>query len=279
MSRRCSNCGSHLRYDRELWVWRCKGCRRIYAHKEIQDERALRNPRHGRREEGRPQVGVRHSTRDNRPYAESARPDIPITQSPGGTTLGSRLKSALLEVGGLAFLFGVVLVIASTVSMIWPQGIVKVVPKQLEIIRVLPTHMDVERAEITVFEMVNEERRSENLPALTWDESIASYSRKHSLDMAERRSLYHNTVELAALQLGENAALNPRLAGGMIMLPYPIGIAVYKTDSELVSETVRGWMRSSGHRQNILNPRYEFTGVGIAVAEDGVTYYITQNFR
>ena len=139
--------------------------------------------------------------------------------------------------------------------------------------------MDVASAEIAVFEMVNEERGKENLPPLTWDESIASYSRKHSLDMAEKRDLYHNTVELAALRLGENAALNPRLAGGFILLPYPIGLAFYKTDNGLLSETVRGWIRSPGHRQNILNAKYQFTGVGIAVAEDGVTYYITQNFR
>lgn len=193
--------------------------------------------------------------------------------------MSARVKTCIADIGALAILLGLVVVVISTVSMIWPQGIARVVPKPLEVLRVLPTSMDVANAEHVVFEMVNAERRKESLPPLTWDEAIASYSRKHSLDMAEKRNLYHNTVELAALQLGENAALNPRLAGGFIVLPYPVGLAFYKTDNGLLSETVKGWMRSYGHRQNILNPRYTHTGVGIAVAEDGVTYYLTQNFR
>lgn len=179
------------------------------------------------------------------------------------------MKRFFSTIGVLAFLFAIVLTVASTVSMVWPQGVVRVVPKRLEILHVLPTS----------FEMINEIRIEEELAPLEWDGSIASYSRKHSLDMAEKRDLYHNVVELADLRLGENAALNPRLAGGFILLPYPVGLAFYKTDRELLSETVESWMKSLGHRQNILNPDYKFTGVGIAVAEDGVTYYLTQDFK
>ena len=189
------------------------------------------------------------------------------------------MKRFFSTVGVLGFLFAIVLAVASTVSMVWPQGVVRVVPKRLEILHVLPTSMDSRKAETTVFEMINEIRTEEGLAPLEWDGSIASYSRKHSLDMAEKRDLYHNAVELADLLLGENAALNPRLAGGFILLPYPVGLAFYKTDRELLSETVEGWMKSLGHRQNILNPNYEFTGAGIAVAEDGVTYYLTQDFK
>jgi uncharacterized protein YkwD len=189
------------------------------------------------------------------------------------------MKRFFGTIGALAFLFVIVLAVGSTVSLIWPQGVVRVVPKQLEIVHVLPTSMDIRKAETTVFEMINEIRMEEGLTYLEWDESIASYSRKHSFEMAEERDLYHNVVELADLHLGENAALNPRLAGGFILLPYPVGLAFYKTDRELLSETVEGWMKSLGHRQNILNPSYKFTGVGIAVAEDGITYYLTQDFK
>lgn len=189
------------------------------------------------------------------------------------------MKHFFGTVGALVFIFAIVLALASTVSMVWPQGVVKVMPKPLEVLHVLPTGMDLTRGETVIFEMVNKMRTEEGLAPLEWDESIAEYSRKHSSEMAEKRDLYHNVVELAALRLGENAALNPRLAGGFILLPYPVGLAFYKTDRELLSETVEGWMKSLGHRQNILNPHYEFTGVGIAVAEDGVTYYLTQDFK
>lgn len=279
MSDRCPNCGSNLSYDPGLWLWRCGGCRRIYAYEEITAERVRHRERKNRTQQATSRDRAWHSPRDNRIDSTARGVDLRTIGGAGRATSGSGLKGFFGWIGGLAFLFGLVLVIASTVSMIWPQGVVQVVPKQLEILRVLPTSMDVASAEIAVFEMVNEERGKEKLPPLTWDESIASYSRKHSLDMAEKRDLYHNTVELAARQLGENAALSPRLAGGFILLPYPIGLAFYRTDSDLLAETVQGWMRSSGHRQNILNSNYKFTGVGIAVAGDGVNYYLTQNFR
>lgn len=167
----------------------------------------------------------------------------------------------------------------STISMVAPGFVVKYVPKELEFLRILPTHLDLKTAEITIFELVNEERRKEGLPPLKWDERIAEYSRKHSQSMVRVGTLYHNEAKLAILRLGENAAMNYRFAGGFVLPPYPLGLAFYKTDEGLLSETVEAWMGSAGHRMNILNPDYRYTGVGIAVAEDGVTFYFTQNFR
>jgi uncharacterized protein YkwD len=41
---------------------------------------------------------------------------------------------------------------------------------------------------------------------------------------------------------------------------------------------VRGWMKSPGHRENILNCALEETGVGYVHADDGRRYYWTQDF-
>ena len=173
----------------------------------------------------------------------------------------------------------ILLAVTSTVSMVGPQGVIRIVPKELEVLHVLPTKIDATTVEKAIFELVNQERVNEGLPLLLLEESLVQYSRKHSSDMAIKRSLYHDKAELAKLHAGENALLISKYQGGFILLPYPIGLALYRSDRELYSESVKSWMDSPGHRLNILTSSYKYTGIGVAIAEDGITCYITQNFR
>jgi len=46
---------------------------------------------------------------------------------------------------------------------------------------------------------------------------------------------------------------------------------------EFARAAVEGWMKSPGHRENILNPRYDTSGVGVAMVGD--TAFATQVFR
>jgi len=36
----CPNCGRNLYYDAELLLWRCRNCRRIYTHQDLESQRA-----------------------------------------------------------------------------------------------------------------------------------------------------------------------------------------------------------------------------------------------
>ena len=56
-------------------------------------------------------------------------------------------------------------------------------------------------------------------------------------------------------------------------------IASYNWSStdEIAERAVTGWMNSPGHRQNILTPRYEIEGIGVAFSADN-KIYITENF-
>ena len=173
----------------------------------------------------------------------------------------------------------IVLVVTSTISMVWPQGITKVTPKELEILRILLTRVDAQAIEQSILLLINQERQKAGLTPLLWDDRLAEYSKKHSTNMARVGGLYHDEAELAQLQAGENALMISKFSGGFILLPYPIGLALYKTDLELSQESVNAWMGSPGHRSNILMGNYRYTGIGVAVAKDGITCYITQNFR
>ena len=51
----------------------------------------------------------------------------------------------------------------------------------------------------------------------------------------------------------------------------------WNSEGEIAQSTVRGWMESAGHRQNILTNSYDKDGIGIAISSDDKVY-ITENF-
>jgi len=57
------------------------------------------------------------------------------------------------------------------------------------------------------------------------------------------------------------------------------GEAFYDWNSpeKIAETTVQGWMKSAGHRKNILMPYWKNEGIGVVIAPDDKVY-ITQNF-
>ena len=102
-----------------------------------------------------------------------------------------------------------------------------------------------------VFAMVNHERADNGVAALTWDSSMASYSDRRVMEITTDFS--HNSAG-GEMNVGENiakGAVSPEMA-------------------------MDGWMRSDGHRANILNASY--TKISVSCYYDGYTYYWVQNF-
>ena len=63
-------------------------------------------------------------------------------------------------------------------------------------------------------------------------------------------------------------ALNQRLAIIINLKPVKIIGKEWRANKEIVEISLEGWMNSIGHRQNILNPRFNLGGVGIAKVND-----------
>ncbi len=101
-----------------------------------------------------------------------------------------------------------------------------------------------------VFARVNDERRTRGLPPVVWDEGLAALARRWSEHMIER-GYEHSPDSFRRLPgyvgSGEN-------------------IAMGQTDT---TQLHVGWMRSDGHRENILRPEYGALGVGIVCRSDG----------
>jgi S1-C subfamily serine protease len=105
----------------------------------------------------------------------------------------------------------------------------------------------IERMEREVLQLVNLERNSRNISALTWDTELHGIAEEHSKEMARQSSLFHSPIDKP---YAENCW------GGSA------GSAYYLDASDIVS----GWMGSDKHRTWLLCPHLRHIGVGIAVS-------------
>jgi uncharacterized protein YkwD/preprotein translocase subunit YajC len=134
-------------------------------------------------------------------------------------------------------------------------------------------------AEQLIIVLVNAERQEFSLPALSQDSLLTSLAREHSTSMVENNFFSHDRYpgersfsygQPPGTIRGENIAMMPTRQ----VIPGP-----YLSLQEICEWTVSCWMSSSGHRQNILEPCYTKTGVGVSFSEEGDYLYITQMFE
>lgn len=91
----------------------------------------------------------------------------------------------------------------------------------------------------------NRERAMDRLSPLADDAGLRDKASDHAARMAAEGRLYHS------VGIAENVAWN-----------YPTGEAV-----------VAGWMKSAGHRANILGPTWTRVGIGVAESRRGELYW------
>jgi len=129
--------------------------------------------------------------------------------------------------------------------------------------------------------LVNDERQQIDLTTLSEDALLTSLAREHSAYMAEYDLLTHDRFS------GERPLrynMSPGDARGENLAKIPTqqySPGPYLSLQEVCEWAVSGWMDSEGHRENILQPIFTETGVGVSFSEEGAfTYlYITQIFE
>ena len=134
-----------------------------------------------------------------------------------------------------------------------------------------PSLSEATEIEKHTFDLINTARHENGVTPLTWDPELCIMARAHSADMVRRQFFSHETPD--GLRMTDRA--------------HTFGIAHFKLLGENIAFNqgfddpggfaVERWMRSSGHRANILNPRFQESAIGVFVASDG-TVYLTQEF-
>ncbi|WP_062077911.1 CAP domain-containing protein [Demequina globuliformis] len=116
----------------------------------------------------------------------------------------------------------------------------------------------------------NVERARIGAAPLSWSTTLASAAMAWSSSMAAQDSataatmdaLAHNPSRPAG---GENVAVSYSSAG--------------QSQGAAAASAHSGWVFSFGHCMNMLNPQYAVMGAGMAVTDDGTTWYSTANFQ
>ncbi len=141
-------------------------------------------------------------------------------------------------------------------------------------------HVSVERETIrearnATLCLLNRVRARHGVPPLRMNPKLSRAARKHSRDMVRRRYFAHDSLDgrsaidrmRATRYVPRNASwvLGENLGWGSGSLAEPMAL-------------LRAWMRSPGHRRNILDGRFRDVGIGIVPDapvgryDDGATY-------
>lgn len=114
-----------------------------------------------------------------------------------------------------------------------------------------------------VVALVNQVRVENGCPAVRVDDRLAAAANAHSADMSERGYFAHTTPE--------GVTFDKRILNAGYPSPGAENIARGQTTATAVMDA---WMKSRGHRANILNCK--LTAIGVGLATKG--WYWTQDF-
>jgi uncharacterized protein YkwD len=129
--------------------------------------------------------------------------------------------------------------------------------------------------------LVNDERQQFDLSTLSEDALLTSLAREHSISMVENNFFGHERYP-GERPLSYN--MSPWTVRGENLAKIPTqqySPGPYLSLQEVCEWAVSGWMDSDGHRENILEPRFTKTGVGVTFSDEGdfIYLYITQIFE
>lgn len=121
-----------------------------------------------------------------------------------------------------------------------------------------------------LLEAANAERARLGIAPLRWSGELATAA----LGWSERMAADDEATAGMADALAHNPS-SPGMAENVGVVASSAGMA----QAQAAGTLARGWMRSSGHCRNIMNPAYGTMGAGLAVTSDGTTWYGTEVFR
>ncbi len=116
-----------------------------------------------------------------------------------------------------------------------------------------------------VFQLTNQDRQAQGLPALQWNDALARAAQAHAELMAQEPALEHQYP-------GEPDLLARAAAAGAHFDVIAENIALAPTPEAIE----HAWMHSTPHRTNILDPR--MNALGVAVVARGGTLFAVEDF-
>lgn len=116
-----------------------------------------------------------------------------------------------------------------------------------------------------IFDLTNKDRRAQGLPPLQWNAALAAAAQQHAELMARQGRISHQFP-------GEPEVMQRAAEAGAHFQAIAENVAMAPTAGDV--ETA--WMHSTPHRANILDPKMNALGVG--VAQRGADLYAVEDF-
>src|SRR3954469_10938069 len=129
----------------------------------------------------------------------------------------------------------------------------------------IPADSESSKAEQHIFQLANQARKDAGVEPLQWNKQAAEAAREHAKLLAQNQALSH--------QFSGEPDLRERL--GVVGLRFDAA-AENVADAESAEEAHDALMNSPPHRTNLLNPKYNSLGIG--VAKNGDQLYVAQDF-
>lgn len=106
--------------------------------------------------------------------------------------------------------------------------------------------------ELEVFNLINQQRANNGLPALKINNEVQRVARIKAQDLVDNNYFAHNSPTYGTpFNMLKSFGISYNSAGENI------------AGNSSNSSAVTAWMNSSGHRANILNSSYNYTGIGV----------------
>jgi uncharacterized protein YkwD len=115
-----------------------------------------------------------------------------------------------------------------------------------------------------ILDLTNEARAKEKLSPVKVNATLLKAARAHAANMAKQHKMEHELDNVNPAQRIEKAGYDYRSVGENIG---------FGEKGATVEDVFKAWMESKVHRDNILSPKYDEVGLGLATDDKGETYY------
>lgn len=124
-----------------------------------------------------------------------------------------------------------------------------------------PSQTNIAQDEAKAVALLNADRKKQGLPPLIADARLSQVARRHAADMVAKNFFDHTNLQ------GQSPF--DRLAADGIEFQAAAENIAQNHD---VVNMQAGWMKSPGHRANILNAQYTHVGIGLCPGKNGTLY-------
>jgi uncharacterized protein YkwD len=169
----------------------------------------------------------------------------------------------------------------------WTQQVRRQLEPQLEnwqqaVATPAPTGAQLTRYEKMLCDMANAERKKHGLPLLKISPALSDVARGHSREMAQKNYFAHESPTATRRTIMNRYMLKfkrtPRLVAENIFKMETSGF--YQLSERDFRRAHEGWMKSPGHRANILrsSPAGGPSEIGVGIVVKDGSFWATQNF-